>query len=83
MTGQTKPVTSPLGGSSEGLPKSIKGSGKNANELKEPLSQRELTTREKIVLLEASKLHGSRFPPWTSPPNPSHFERLVAQPYFM
>lgn len=83
MTGQTKLVASPLGGSSEKLQKSIKKSGKKANELKEPPSQRELSTREKIILLEASKLHGSRFPPWTFPPNSSHFERLDGQPYFM
>ena len=56
---------------------------KKANELKEPMSERELTTREKIILLEASKLHGARFPPWTSPPLPSEFGQLAGQPQFM
>ena len=57
--------------------------GEHVKELEEPISIRELTTREKIVLLEASKLHGSRFPPWTSPPVSSDFERQSGQPYFM
>ncbi|KAL8738614.1 MAG: hypothetical protein Q9181_000610 [Wetmoreana brouardii] len=42
--------------------------------LKEPLSARPLSTREQIILLEASKLHGCRFPPWKSHPNASEFE---------
>ena len=60
-----------------------KGSMKKANELKEPISERGLTTREKIILLHASKLHGSRFPPWTSPPVSLDFEQDSGQPYFM
>ncbi len=34
---------------------------------------RDLTTREKIILMESSKLHGHIFPPWTSP-KPSEFD---------
>lgn len=83
MRGQTKLVASPLGESSEKVQTSIRGSVKKANALKEPLSERELTTREKIILLEASKLHGSRFPPWTSPPTSSEFEPVAGQPCFM
>ncbi|KAL8704682.1 MAG: hypothetical protein Q9201_002176 [Fulgogasparrea decipioides] len=41
--------------------------------LKEPLSARALSTREQIILLEASKLHGCRFPPWKSSPDASEF----------
>ena len=32
-----------------------------------PVSKRQLTTREKIILMEGSKLHGCIFPPWTHP----------------
>ena len=38
-----------------------------------PNSKREMTTREKIILMEGSKLNGSVFPPWT-PPISSEFE---------
>lgn len=41
---------------------------------KKPEVRRALTTREKIILLEGSKLHGYVFPPWTSPPSWSEFE---------
>lgn len=33
-----------------------------------PLSSRELPKREQIILLRASKLHGSVFPPWDAAP---------------
>ena len=70
-------------GSSEMGEISVRGSTKKqAIELREPISERELTTREKIILLEASKLHGSRFPPWTSPPISSDFDLLSGEPYF-
>ena len=42
--------------------------------LKEPLSNRKLTTREQIILLESSRLHGSVFPPWTTAPTPAEFD---------
>ena len=83
MTGSTSSFTSPVGGSNGNGQTSVGGARKKANELKEPISQRELTTREKIIILEASKLHGSRFLPWTSPPVSSDFEQLSGQPYFM
>ena len=68
---------------SERRTRSGNGSTKKANELKEPISERGLTTREKIILLQASMLHGSRFPPWTSPPLSLDFEQVSGQPYFM
>lgn len=37
------------------------------------LPKHELTTREKIILLESSKLDGYVYPPWTSP-NASEFD---------
>ena len=82
MTGQTKVVGSPLEGSNEKAHPSVRKSMRKANEPKETISERKLTTREKIILLEASKLHGSRFPPWTSPPMSSVFEQSSGQPYF-
>ena len=83
MTGPTDSFTFPLQGSDEIGQRSIRGAGKKVNELKEPISKRDLTTREKIIVLEASKLHSSRFLPWISPPISSVFEHLSGQPYFM
>lgn len=51
--------------------------------LKEPLSDRTLSTREQIILLEASRLHGCRFPPWKAPPDASEFELGKDQLMFM
>ncbi|KAL8782159.1 MAG: hypothetical protein Q9213_005630 [Squamulea squamosa] len=41
---------------------------------REPLPSRSLSTREQIILLESSRLHGCRFPPWQKPPDISEFE---------
>ena len=38
-----------------------------------PQQKRDLSTREKIILLESSKLNGFIFPPWTAP-DPSDFD---------
>lgn len=83
MTSPTMSFTSLLEGPNEIGQNSVRGAGKKVKGLKEPISERELTTREKIIVLEASKLHGCRFLPWTSPPIPSVFEQLSGQPYFM
>lgn len=40
---------------------------------KKPSSRREMTTRERIILLESSKLNGSIYPPWIAP-NASDFD---------
>ncbi|ODH53591.1 hypothetical protein GX48_00009 [Paracoccidioides brasiliensis] len=42
--------------------------------LREPVSQRQLSKREQIILLEDSKLNGFVFPPWQSVPDPREFE---------
>lgn len=39
-------------------------------ELKQPTSQRILSTREQIILLQGSKLNGCMFPIWKDPPLP-------------
>lgn len=38
-----------------------------------PTSSRELSTREKIILLEGAKLNGFVFKAWEGPPNPDEF----------
>lgn len=40
---------------------------------KKPPSRREMTTRERIILLESSKLNGNIYPPWIAP-NASDFD---------
>ncbi len=55
----------------------LQSSGENVGRVlksKKPRARRALTTREKIILLEGSRLHGFVFPPWTSSPSPSEFE---------
>lgn len=41
--------------------------------LKAPISERALSTREEIILLENSKLNGVVFPQWRSDPAPAEF----------
>ncbi|KAL2048458.1 hypothetical protein N7G274_000370 [Stereocaulon virgatum] len=65
MSGQAKPIIQPSG--KQGIP------GKEPR-LRELLSKRGLTTGEKIVLWKSSELNGSKFPPWTSPPDASDFQ---------
>ena len=54
-----------------------------ARELKQPESKRKLSTREQILLLNASFLHGFKFPPWTSPPEASEFELQDGEQLFL
>ncbi|ERT00718.1 hypothetical protein HMPREF1624_01950 [Sporothrix schenckii ATCC 58251] len=49
--------------------RSMYASGRTA-----PISTRDLPKREKIVLLRASKLHGSVFPPWDGTPSNDTFK---------
>ncbi|RDW83169.1 hypothetical protein BP5796_04660 [Coleophoma crateriformis] len=39
-----------------------------------PASQRAITRREEVILLEGSKLHGFIFPPWKSDPDDTTFD---------
>jgi calpain-7 len=39
-----------------------------------PVSKRALTTREKIILVEGTKLNGFKFPIWEHDPDPAEFE---------
>ena len=44
--------------------------------LARPVCTRPLTTKEKIIILEGSKLNGFVFPPWKEDPKPEAFELL-------
>ena len=44
--------------------------------LKAPISERAISRKEELILLEGSKLHGFIFPPWTSDPDDSVFEEV-------
>ena len=47
--------------------------------LKQPVSTRKLSTREQIILLQGSKLHGCVFPPWKDPPASEEFALTGAE----
>lgn len=51
--------------------------------LKEPHSTRELSKSDQILLLKAGFLHGFKFPPWTSPPDPEEFELKDGEELFL
>jgi len=42
--------------------------------LKHPVSNRQLHTAEKIIILKASTLNGYKFPPWPQDPSASEFK---------
>jgi len=45
--------------------------------LKVPKSERAISKREEIILLEGSRLHGFIFPPWTADPEDSVFDTMI------
>ena len=45
--------------------------------LKVPRSERAISRREEILLLEGSKLHGFIFPPWTTDPADAVFDEML------
>ncbi|KAF2429597.1 cysteine proteinase [Tothia fuscella] len=49
----------------------------------EPVSKREITRSEHILLLQGSKLNGFKFPPWKEPPNAQEFELGVGEAPFI
>lgn len=51
--------------------------------LGEPLSTRELSTREQIILLEGAKLNGFVFPPWGAAPIPQEFNLIDGDELFL
>lgn len=51
--------------------------------LTEPISSRQLSTREQIIILEGSRLNGFVFPPWKCPPDPNEFEMKDGEDRFL
>lgn len=51
--------------------------------LKEPISTRTLSTREKIILARATFLNGVKFPLWESKPHASEFELKDGEERFL
>ena len=49
--------------------------------LKAPVSERVISRREEVILLQASKLHGFIFPPWTLDPPDSVFDEQESYVY--
>jgi calpain-7 len=52
-------------------------------DLNTPLSNRTLSTREQVILLESSKLHGFVFTPWTSEPEEKLFQAVGCNGSFL
>ena len=50
--------------------------------LQEPRPTRALSTREQIILLGGSRLHGYVFPPWRESPSGSEFELKPGEALF-
>lgn len=63
----------------EAIKKASKWSPVSYNDfnLKAPRSERAISRREKILLLEGSKLHGFIFPEWTTDPDDSVFDDMI------
>ena len=61
----------------------LRGNHAQTNDQEEPVSKRLLSTREKIILVEGSKLNGFRFPIWENPPDTAEFELKDGQEQFV
>lgn len=46
------------------------------------ISSRVVPKKEQILLWQGSELHGSRFPPWETPPSDNEFERVHGEALF-
>lgn len=60
----------------------VSSSQPQSKALRVPVSGRNPTTREEIILLEGSKLHGFLFPPWKTEPQPDIFEKSGNDDFF-
>lgn len=61
----------------------LRGDGAHQLDREKPISKRTLTTREKIILVEGSKLNGFKFPIWESAPEPAEFELSDGEEQFV
>ena len=57
--------------------------GQAGSDPKPPISKRILTTREKIILVEGTKLNGFKFPIWDAEPSLDEFELKPGQERFV
>jgi calpain-7 len=64
------------------LPVNQDGMVTRGRRLKTPSSLRALSTREEVILLESSKLHGFIFPPWQSDPTEEFFDMVGNGEYY-
>lgn len=78
-TGQWKSKVSDMGSK----PSPLDHAQPSQVKLKEPISARKLSTREQIILLEGSKLHGFAFWPWKSDPLATEFELKPGEDLFL
>lgn len=60
-----------------------KGQAGASYDLNVPFSNRALSTREQVILLESSKLHGFVFSPWTSEPEEELFQAMGCNGSFL
>ena len=78
-----KSATQPSGSASPRTNPSAPAPSAKVSKLQEPKSKRQLTTQERIILLEGSKLNGFKFPPWGSAIDDSEFELLPGQARYL
>ena len=78
-TGQWKSEAPAIGSK---MPRRGSSQGSHSK-LKKPISTRPLSTREQIILLEGSKLHGFTFWPWQSNPLATEFELKPGENLFL
>ncbi|PSR75089.1 hypothetical protein BD289DRAFT_487254 [Coniella lustricola] len=73
----------PARGPTPATPATASSSVSKTPQPRQPRQTRELPTAEKTILLRASKLHGSVFPPWDAHPDPAVFrsKRLDEPPF--
>ncbi|KAF4556147.1 Calpain family cysteine protease-like protein [Elsinoe fawcettii] len=51
-------------------------------QLREPISTRQFSKTEQIIILKASYVNGSKFPPWQGTPDASEFNPKPGEPFF-
>ena len=61
----------------------LKGDRSQPIDPEQPISKRTLTIREKIILVEGTKLNGFKFPIWENSPGPEEFELKSGQEQFV
>lgn len=65
------------------IPENLDKRAGSIRTLTAPLSDRTLPTREQVILLESSKLHGFIFSPWTAEPEEELFQPMEGNESFL